>query len=74
MKWSKNLPTAPGWYWYRNINDGGQMPWARGSVVVEVHEESRGLLAWVHHMDYDDELNAENFPGEWAGPLEPPPG
>jgi hypothetical protein len=73
MTWSKNLPTAAGWYWYRHLGgEDGCMPWIGGSPVVVEISEPDGLQVWVTHMDYQDALTSENFPGEWAGPIEPP--
>lgn len=79
MKWSTDLPTRAGWYWYRDPKGAGNMPWIRDrAVVVEVATSgARGpnypaLEVWVTHMDYADPLSTRNFPGEWAGPIEPP--
>lgn len=76
MRWTKELPKTPGWYWYRESgNEQGCMPWIdrmSGPVVVEVESQDGSLSVWVTHMDFTDPLNTDNFPGEWAGPIPPP--
>lgn len=76
MNWTKERPTAPGWYWYRGeyAVGGGPQP-----AVVYVRRSDAGdacdntdspLVGQQPLMDYADPL--EDYPGEWCGPIEPP--
>lgn len=72
MKWTKEKPTAPGWYWYRE-------PWRLGpdeeqQVSVRNVYVARDGELYVASEDPEgdaDTLVATND-GEWAGPLSPP--
>jgi hypothetical protein len=70
VTWTKDLPTAPGHYWYRGECDAG----AVDAVAIRVIESNwpGGLVAWQPYMAYKDPLTAVHFPGEWAGPILPP--
>lgn len=62
--WSRERPTQPGWYWWRNLN--------------LKYEEDRGPFIY-YVRDYVGKMsvsncNVEGSPfdkGEWQGPLEP---
>jgi hypothetical protein len=58
MTWTKDKPTVPGWYWYRNPH---------GFVWVENIDEKDGELCAVSTAGVM--YLVENYPGEWAGPL-----
>lgn len=85
MKWTKSLPTIPGWYWYRGEYDAG-FGHAGGfdsknsvqPVIIFVDKGSgyndTKLSGWQPFMDYDDPLTIDHFPGEWSGPIAPPDG
>lgn len=71
IKWTKDSPRRP----------AGTGIEARVLVVLEVKSGyfqgvhfrgANGLGCGVYAMDYFDDLTVENFPGEWAGPIEPP--
>jgi hypothetical protein len=71
MRWIKDAPTQDGYYWYRDIDNP--------SVMVRVSElaangATLACLDWNPHeisVDGDDAL-ASLYPGEWAGPIQPP--
>lgn len=78
MRWTKEKPTVPGWYWYR---EPGRWPHLQESdpqpYVLSVHrrdhwfeKEPAPLRVQEPFMDYDHEL--DDFNGEWFGPIEPP--
>ena len=56
MTWSKEKPTVPGYYWYRN------------SYRLDVARIT-GLSA---HFTTGLTVSLEHVNGEWSGPLEPP--
>ena len=65
MKWTKEPPTRPGWYWWRY-----KVLW-KDCVdvhvrVVEVYEAYGRLEASGENLDLSD-LND----GEWQGPITP---
>ena len=64
MFWTKELPSEPGWYWFRNLLD-------KDSVLMpeivrvrlyagELAIENSRLSHWIGHEGYDY---------EWAGPI-----
>lgn len=62
MAWTTEMPTKPGWYWYRwDLNDNTP-------VVVEVHPEHDSVGPWGDGSD----SRLSDTSGEWAGPLKPP--
>lgn len=60
MKWTKEKPTQPGWYWWRD---------KYSSDIVHVTEDS-GML--VVKLGFDIEDFIIDLSGEWAGPICPP--
>lgn len=71
MRWTKEKPTATGWYWYRGDYD----PSGKEAQPLVVHMDTEGKVlllsprAWKPFTEYPD-LDVLN--GEWAGPIEPP--
>ncbi len=70
MKWSTELPTVPGWYWWRR----GYWLYGGREVPKPVEITSPG---WAYIGDWADERSTAAMGGEWAGPIplpqEPPP-
>ena len=71
MKWTKEFPTRPGWYWWTG---GGGRPMPLG--IVEVFEGDDGLK-----LNISAYVDAEAMPllrgyetdnRLWAGPIEAP--
>ena len=65
MKWTKDNPTEPGWYWYRD-EDGPRclrLYHEDGEIVVEID--------WIYERS---ELLDEYEGGEWQGPIKPEEG
>ena len=75
MTWSKDKPTVPGWYWYRGdyagISAGVQPVVVYVAYGLHWGETSKSLAVQQPFMDFADSL--EQLPGEWAGPIAPPP-
>jgi hypothetical protein len=67
MKWTKNTPTVPGWYWFREKS-------AERALVLDVQPLSTGKLAIMAELNRlgADYILVEELNGEWAGPLIPP--
>jgi hypothetical protein len=70
MKWTKELPTEPGFYWWDNC-------WI--TTIVEVKRcgpsyTNKDLWA-TDNCEYDFKINAENCNDDrWAGPIPHPEG
>ena len=64
--WTTNLPTLPGWYWYKE--EGFDR------VIVKIELDGHLLLGLKHglEMDWDALHQRGAWPGEWIGPLEVP--
>jgi len=60
LKWSKEKPTEPGWYW---IKDN------LGTEIVRIEEISGTLSIW-YERDYEAYPVPNN--AEWAGPIPEP--
>jgi hypothetical protein len=56
MTWTTEKPTVPGWYWYREIEGEPE--------ILSIYKDNGQLLI--------SGIGLQEFPGEWAGPLEPP--
>lgn len=69
MNWTKNSPTEPGWYWFRE-------DMSRSAVIHKVGKWPGGGLAVVLSKRWHDhEVSApENMSGHWYGPLQEPGG
>lgn len=80
MNWTRNKPTAPGWYWAREDFHNGNFSTPE---VVNVSQDHEGQL-WVLTYEEDEndegclqtyetftEVNLCKF-SLWAGPLETP--
>ena len=59
MIWTREKPTMPGWYWYRE----DKYAW-----ITYVYESNSGLR--VSEMFEGKPVNA--YAGKWAGPIEEP--
>ncbi len=57
MSWTTEKPTVPGWYWYRELEGEAE--------ILSVYKDDGQLLI--------SGIGLQEFPGEWAGSLEPPP-
>ena len=62
QRWSRERPTVPGWYWWRNVEMGYEPDLAQ---IDMVDEKLRAYFIcefeeWVNVMD-----------GEWQGPITP---
>jgi hypothetical protein len=69
VKWTRERPTAPGWYWIRCPMG----PTERGewrTELVEVRAYPGELVVFVSTWITGRPLG--EFAGEWAGPLLPP--
>lgn len=64
MKFSKNIPSKEGFYWYRCSPE--HEPRVR-ELVFDPDDES--LSVYEGHGEFNF---IENYEGEWAGPLVPP--
>lgn len=66
MRWTKEPPTKPGWYWWR------EAPRER-TYVVEVFYGEQHInmqLICVRYAGTDDKVHyIVEFDGEWAGPI-----
>lgn len=65
LKWTKELPSKPGWYWIR-----GKL-YDDGLRCVEIQDYAGKLWKYGKRLDDDDDF-WENF--EWAGPIPVPEG
>jgi hypothetical protein len=63
LKWTKEPPTVPGYYWWR---DGHVGP----AGVLRLAEEGRALLSFSTKSDFVCPPRMRG--GEWCGPIEPP--
>ena len=61
MKWTTELPTASGYYWWRE-------PGSMDAFIVEVDIERQT----VSSSGTDDDASLDEMDGEWCGPLEQP--
>ena len=67
LKWTKEMPTASGFYWVETDYDQNQM-------VVEVVMEPRCAaepIAWIPGVEMETRLKEECFVA-WAGPIPKP--
>lgn len=62
LRWTKEVPTKPGYYWNRNPDE------LRG-CVVEVFEWGGKFYAFYPGNEVEEEISPDD---EWAGPLEMP--
>ena len=64
MRWTKELPTEPGWYWLRYSTDD-RAPW-----IVHVRKIGMGTIEMycVGH----EEPHSIGRGCQWAGPIEKP--
>lgn len=64
QRWSRDRPSRPGWYWFRNTDLVDE----HEPRIVYLRDYVRGLAVGNCHIDgftrYEE--------GEWCGPLEPP--
>jgi hypothetical protein len=66
MKWTKETPTEPGWYWYQ---EGGEPP-----AMYEVFTWGPGEPLVVVNQDCHESMEMWTAPSsQWYGPIQPPP-
>jgi hypothetical protein len=61
VRWTREKPSRPGFYWYRGHGR------TRPPIAVEVSDGA----VWL--CGHEVERHVEEMSGEWFGPLEPPP-
>lgn len=61
LKWTREKPTEPGWYWHCKY-----MP-----SIVRVVKPSSGRM-FYYISGYPDQYDVLNDDGEWAGPIQKP--
>ncbi len=61
MKWTREVPTVAGWYWWREKS--GAPP---TTLLLEMQDGEMHCMTW--------EDAPEDMGGEWYGPLEVPHG
>ena len=59
LRWTKEPPTEPGLYWYRNKKVEG---------VIQICESVKGLYVMCHGFGEEYDIPV----GEWAGPIQEP--
>jgi hypothetical protein len=62
LKWTKDKPTQPGWYWWRWSRDKGN------AHITRLNEHWQAMEN--KHVPSNAYYLFEE--GEWAGPIEPP--
>lgn len=62
MKWTKELPTKPGWYWAKQYADV--------KTIVQVADYDGELCVKVGNVNIG--VNRIAVPCEWAGPIKEP--
>ena len=63
LTWTKEEPTGPGWYWWRDGSGVEPLDYLR---IVQLVDE-RGQL-----MEQDENYCFALIEGLWAGPIPPP--
>lgn len=69
MNWTTEKPTAPGWYWFREIlhdQSGTRTPGVVGEII-----ERQGHFFFLRREHYL-EPNVNELNGEFAGPIPRP--
>lgn len=63
MKWTKDKPTKPGWYWvkFKKLQ----------SEIYSVTSDERGKL-WLLDRDITEPISSCEYIIAWAGPIEEP--
>jgi tagatose-1,6-bisphosphate aldolase non-catalytic subunit AgaZ/GatZ len=65
VNWTTEIPTVPGWYWYRTSEQEKTL------LLLAVYAFSDRMKAiWPSGQSE----SIINMPGEWSGPLELPEG
>lgn len=64
MQWTRNIPTEPGWYWYRRRHGANPEVWC--VTMVKIYRN------WAGQIIVSGWGSPSSMSGEWAGPLEPP--
>lgn len=59
LRWTKEHPTEPGYYWFRNEEVEG---------ILQICKSVKGLYIMYHGNDEEWDLPE----GEWAGPIQEP--
>lgn len=73
MKWTKEPPGKPGWYWARRDGDSGKVLGAPSVVRVRSGDRTFDPLVAEHcGVDADEVSELSEF-DLWCGPLQPPP-
>lgn len=61
MKWSSDVPTVPGWYWYRHKPDSQEVK------PVEIYEIRNGTELWQRGQAWSVTVVKKNNPlSEWC--------
>lgn len=64
MTWTREKPTAPGWYWYRGVGVLAIVEVCWHTSVIRSHLRAFFVTGRQGHID--------DLGGEWVGPMEPP--
>lgn len=67
MKWSKDIPAFPGWYWYQEHDC---VPVALNLTIIDECLVALGEMNPRGH--YRSEIILDDLLGHWAGPCQPP--
>lgn len=70
-KWTTEYPTAPGFYWVRNIvltGKRGQPSWWKETCIVLIDRILNINVAGADQVQWHGSVES----AEWYGPLEPP--
>lgn len=59
LRWTKEPPTEPGFYWFRNEEVEG---------IIQICNSVKGLYVMYHGNDEEWDLPE----GEWSGPIQEP--
>ena len=62
LRWTKEPPTEPGWYWNRSKK-------YKTKSVVQVFEQFGKLYMFYPGSEVEEELSTDD---EWAGPIQEP--
>jgi hypothetical protein len=68
MKWTKDKPTSPGWYWVRNIVVGAD-DYEPAKIEADLEESGRLFVDYSCDAEWLDDYG-DNY--EWAGPMPEP--
>lgn len=70
LQWTTELPTEPGWYWWRpEKNIVPHMVYVVWESTMRSVQKDRMFVLYPHS---DVEFAVDERPGEWAGPIPEP--